>query len=88
MSAINLNEECKHTNTIMWEPHLAGARKCMDCGRVRNPNMGSDWFYEKKVIAFATDSPSFIAGEDLPKGSIVSIGEDGLVYLYQQDTYI
>lgn len=39
--------ECKHDNTIMWEPHLAGARKCKDCGRIMNPNKGRNkWFFE------------------------------------------
>lgn len=23
---------CQHKNTKVWEPHLAGARKCLDCG--------------------------------------------------------
>jgi len=45
-------EECTHKNTKIWEPHLAGARKCVDCGMVFNPNRryfnpnASPWFDE------------------------------------------
>jgi len=41
---------CEHKNTQMWEPHLAGARKCLDCGWVKSPNReylgGELWFDE------------------------------------------
>ncbi len=37
---------CQHKRTRMWEPHLAGARKCEDCGLVKNPNKGEHWFCE------------------------------------------
>jgi len=37
--------KCKHENTIIWEPHLAVARKCTDCKMVYNPNMGG-WHTE------------------------------------------
>lgn len=46
-----MNENCSHKNTQIWEPHLAGARKCKDCGWVKNPNRvysGKDvWFDEE-----------------------------------------
>jgi len=45
---------CKHTNTKIWEPHLAGARKCSDCGWVKSPNRayagGALWFDEEAEI--------------------------------------
>lgn len=45
-------KECQHKNTQIWEPHLAGARKCLDCDMVYNPNRRysgkSVWFYEDK----------------------------------------
>lgn len=34
---------CAHKNTKIWEPHLAGARKCLDCGMVYNPNRSPSW---------------------------------------------
>lgn len=34
--------KCQHTNTKIWEPHLAGARKCLDCELVWNNNVG-EW---------------------------------------------
>lgn len=38
----------------MWEPHLAGARKCIDCGWVYNTNVGyvtgNPWFDEDAEI--------------------------------------
>jgi len=46
--------ECKHERTQMWEPHLAGARKCLDCGWVKNPNRAHFgeplWFNEDKEL--------------------------------------
>lgn len=39
-------DECLHRNTKIWEPHLAGARKCLDCGRVKNPNRNPQWDFE------------------------------------------
>jgi hypothetical protein len=37
---------CQHAKTIIWEPHLAGARKCTDCHMVYNPNHTPSWFVE------------------------------------------
>lgn len=37
--------ECQHEKTRMWEPHLAGARKCLDCGLVYNKNINK-WYCE------------------------------------------
>lgn len=42
-------ENCKHLNTKIWEPHLAGARKCLSCDMVYNPNMGG-WHVEEQSI--------------------------------------
>lgn len=39
-------KECEHKKTQIWEPHLAGARKCNDCGMVYNPNRNPQWFFE------------------------------------------
>lgn len=39
-------DACIHVKTKMWEPHLAGARKCLDCERVYNPNCTPNWFFE------------------------------------------
>lgn len=41
-----LKKDCKHDNHQIWEPHLAGARKCLDCGMVYNPNSDPSWMYE------------------------------------------
>lgn len=41
---------CSHKDTKIWEPHLAGARKCLICGMVYNPNCSPSWFYEKMPI--------------------------------------
>lgn len=38
--------ECPHLDTQIWEPHLAGARKCLECGMVYNPNYNPPWFFE------------------------------------------
>lgn len=42
--------DCKHEKTQIWEPHLAGARKCLACGMVYNPNRAyankDPWFFE------------------------------------------
>jgi hypothetical protein len=38
--------ECAHTKTKIWEPHLAGARKCLDCEKVYNPNRTPNWQIE------------------------------------------
>ena len=49
-----MNRKCKHKNTIIWEPHLAGARKCIDCGWIYNPNRSyvgkESWFDEESEI--------------------------------------
>lgn len=45
----DISEKCKHTNTKIWEPHLAGARKCLSCDMVYNPNMGG-WYVEEPSI--------------------------------------
>jgi hypothetical protein len=42
-----LGEECKHERTQIWEPHLAGARKCLNCGMIYNPNRSPAWQLEK-----------------------------------------
>lgn len=39
---------CPHARTAIWEPHLAGARKCLDCGLVYNPNMNPKWYFESE----------------------------------------
>lgn len=39
--------QCKHTNTVICEPHLAGARRCIDCGMVYNPNSAPRWQLER-----------------------------------------
>jgi len=44
--------ECKHEKTRIWEPHLAGARKCLGCGWVKNPNRA----YCGKPIWFDEDA--------------------------------
>jgi len=45
--------KCSHENTKIWEPHLAGARKCIDCGWVYNPNRAyfneEPWFDEEAL---------------------------------------
>lgn len=41
-----LPKECQHKNTIIWEPHLAGARKCVDCEMIYNPNRVPNWLKE------------------------------------------
>ncbi len=46
MSEPKTAEECQHLKQQMWEPHLAGARKCYDCGMVYNPNHTPNWFFE------------------------------------------
>ena len=38
--------KCSHKNSSIWEPHLAGARKCNDCGYEYNPNISKEWFPE------------------------------------------
>ncbi len=52
-------KDCKHERTKIWEPHLAGARKCLDCGWVKSPNRqylgGELWFdedAEKEIAEF------------------------------------
>lgn len=46
---------CEHKNTIMWEPHLAGARKCKDCGMVYNPNYNPKWYVEIETVTIPKD---------------------------------
>ena len=45
---------CKHEDSRIWEPHLAGARKCNDCGWVKSPNRAyagcALWFDEEKEL--------------------------------------
>ncbi len=43
--------QCAHVRTEIWEPHLAGARKCLDCGQVYNPNCTPNWFYEESPVS-------------------------------------
>jgi len=42
---------CEHKRSKIWEPYLAGARKCLDCGWVKSPNRqycgGELWFDEE-----------------------------------------
>lgn len=38
--------ECQHKRTQIWEPHLAGARKCLDCNKVYTPNRTPNWQME------------------------------------------
>lgn len=49
-----MSKDCLHINTKIWEPHLAGARKCIDCGMVYNPNRGyagkNPWYHEPPSI--------------------------------------
>lgn len=56
---------CNHNKTVIWEPHLAGARKCLDCKMVYNPNRSPAWFYEyeNKIKTLKLDFPlGFIIG--------------------------
>jgi hypothetical protein len=46
-----LTDKCEHLKTYMSEPHLAGARKCSDCGMYFNPNMGG-WVDAKYAKGF------------------------------------
>lgn len=39
---------CRHEKTVMTEPHLAGARKCLGCGAIYNPNRAPNWQMEEK----------------------------------------
>jgi hypothetical protein len=41
---------CAHNRVKIHEPHLAGARKCLDCEMVYNPNHTPNWFFEEKKI--------------------------------------
>ena len=43
-----MTEKCSHSKTKIWEPHLAGARKCLACDWVYNPNHEPAWFDEDK----------------------------------------
>lgn len=47
---------CKHKNTRMWEPHLAGARKCLDCEMVYNPNTNPQWQFEEPSLEEVADA--------------------------------
>jgi len=47
--------KCSHSNTKIWEPHLAGAKKCLDCGMVYNPNHKPSWFFEHHLAQYSTD---------------------------------
>lgn len=40
------DKSCEHKNNDICEPHLAGARKCNDCGMVYNPNRTPRWQHE------------------------------------------
>lgn len=50
-------QNCEHKRSIICEPHLAGARKCLDCGWVKSPNRqylgGELWFDEVAEIEAA-----------------------------------
>ena len=41
---------CEHKNKIIWAPHLAGAKKCIDCNMVYNPNMNPRWHHESNPV--------------------------------------
>lgn len=65
---------CVHTNTQIWEPHLAGARKCKDCGMVYNPNHTPQWFFEEEIfraVGFAT--------EDIKQGDFLEYNSEGKI---------
>lgn len=41
--ALLAGKSCEHKRTVIWEPHLAGARKCQDCGMVYGPGRTPQW---------------------------------------------
>lgn len=41
-----IKQGCAHKNTEIWEPHLAGARRCLDCKMVYNPNCTPAWSHD------------------------------------------
>lgn len=47
--------DCEHKKTQIWEPHLAGARKCLDCGMVYNPNFSPRWHVEVETVEIPKD---------------------------------
>lgn len=53
--------ECQHKNTKIWEPHLAGARKCLDCGKVKYRASSTEWVveceHEAECKSFLTSLP-------------------------------
>ena len=72
--------DCKHKNTQIWEPHLAGARKRRDCNMVYNPNFTPNWFYEKPPKIYSKDdiAPLLEALETI-KARAVPAGRGGAV---------
>jgi hypothetical protein len=46
---LGVGVKCAHKNTVISEPHLAGARRCLDCNAYYNPNMGG-WLKEVKKL--------------------------------------
>jgi hypothetical protein len=52
MRGPDVKAHCNHTRTKIWEPHLAGARKCLDCDMVYNPNRNPVWQFEKELIPY------------------------------------
>lgn len=44
---VEIEHKCDLKCSRIWEPHLAGARRCNVCGRVYNPNNeGEKWRFE------------------------------------------
>lgn len=52
---------CTHANTKIWEPHLAGARKCLDCKRVKSSGSSHDWYFEGDEKKMSEDERSKIS---------------------------
>lgn len=47
---IRVSGGCVHERTKIWEPHMAGARKCVDCHMVYNPNRSPSWQIEPPSV--------------------------------------
>lgn len=63
---------CEHKRTKIWEPHLAGARKCLDCDMVYNPNMSPQWQNEK--------AETIVSSDDFQKTWDVIVNDFFLIY--------
>lgn len=74
-NALMMGPPCEHKQTKIWEPHLAGARKCIDCGMVYNPNCAQRWFIEqvprefwiKSTYDFISIEPRDVLEAERPK---------------------